>query len=334
MKHIIKNEIKIISENIQQAYAKFKNDDIVTDDIIKDVAENIFNKNYVYLVCNLYKQNIQSGYSYDTYYMIKELKFYLDTKAYLKLNLNDLYFQKLIDRNKTLKVIKDELPPLFLRNNRDIRDNYDDGVENVISQLINHVQQYQRKTEIVYNKVLNIVSAKNKSIDDILYILESGELGEKIDEEYMENIMNGNNQFIEPYEVIWNKNGKYLVKIDSNEGLEDIGAGTFWCHTYKNNNYFYEYSINGSVFVLVDTDDTDDRNLMTVTKELYDQETNFLLAIAYNLGDGDGYYDMVDSDEFNGILYDSMNRSIDNPHLVLMGFFETDDYEEIIDFFQ
>lgn len=328
------SKYKII-ENYQKALSKFKDDDKVSLELIEYVKNNIFNPNYIYLVCLMYKNDTFNRVSVDD--IIKHLEFYLKTKTYLTIDLNNDYINvdTLVKRNKLFTSLKDALPKLFFQNNQDIRGPYGESVN--FDYFLGVYGFYNKKPDKIKQKVDSLVCAKNKSIDELIDILEPSEINqfdESVTKEFMENILSGNDDTIPSDYIKWvNKDKtKFFLKIEDEESLGKIGSSSFWCHVTEKNpsSNFYKYSIMGDVFILVDTNDTEERNLMTLTKMMEDED-DFILAKEYIDNENEEYYDNVNNGDYDEILYDKLNRSIDNPHHVLFDFFETKDFGELME---
>lgn len=330
--------MKYIKEYRQQAIKLYST--TLSMEIIDYIDTNIFNKNYTSAVSKIVQHIIVPGYPIDTFVdridkILSEFKYYIDTKTYLTLDINNVSERTLFERNRVLRSIDKNMPKNFKRNQKELKREFKEHEINDIEYLIAIYSQYRNRDGEVRKKIDSLISSSNKTIGELIRIFDDSNKGDFdgfIDNKYMSDIMSGNNDNISPDTIVWKNNDstKFVMYLESLEELMDIGKYTFWCHTYADSyNAFNQYSRSGVVWILVNTEEEDEYNLIVLTNNCDgpDWESEFELLD----NDEDEYDNNMYDGEYDDRIFHTLNRPIDNPHRTFKVFFENMETSEIIE---
>lgn len=283
-------------------YHLFKNDIIVDS---SDLHENL---EFLYNEIKNYNKNVFPIIGYD---------------VYKPENVGDI-IRSLEVRNEIIETIR-KLPSFAIRNlKNDIRieRNYN-KLKNYLNDLSHFMWFYNalgnRPKEIQKKILQKMFTGGNTTMEDLMNFADDKENfigGVEITKEDVKEMSK-----YEDFEIIYEQDNSMIVRVDSAEGIKNIGCNSLWCFTYGEDfleaaRNWSQYSHNDMVYVLIDFNDNvySPEFMHVLTKPLIDENGRF---IEYD-GDGDDYP-----------LYDMLNDNFQNPYTVLRYLFGKN-YEEII----
>jgi hypothetical protein len=339
MKKIVESYSEFImsmNEDLYSAKKKYGNE--FSDDFYNYVSNHIKNKHYIDWVCYIFTQSIINKENFDTVQkVINNVEYYIETKTYLTFDFEKEHvsLDMLVQRNKAMRNIKEILPKNFLRNNKEIRGRYK-LIDDRLGYMIGVYGEVLNKKKNVLNKINNIISASNKTIDEIIDLLEDKYNLDSIDEpitlEDIENISEFTDGEIDSSAVTKLSDTIYMIKIDSFEALIEIGKSSYWCHTYKGGESNYNtYTYYGETYMFVNLEYKDADHMLILTAKFYNALNNGDIEEAFELYDEDreSYDEKVNEDEYGGLIFDKYNNYKDDVVSVLKYLFNNKSYEEI-----